>query len=74
MAEGAPITEKSPAISWAPQAARLALTYYENGEYNAYLDGKHMRYADGAHFTWNGGYRLADAVLPVIRQDWDFAP
>lgn len=44
----------------------------ENGEYNAYLDGKHMRYADGAHFTWNGGYRLADEVLPVIAGEWDF--
>lgn len=43
----------------------------ENGQYNAYLDGKHMRYADGAHFTWNGGYRLADAVLPVIAAEWN---
>ncbi len=30
------ITGKSPAISWAPQADRLAMTYYENGEYNVY--------------------------------------
>jgi hypothetical protein len=44
----------------------------ENGEYNAYLDGKHMRYGDGAHFTWNGGYRLADTVLPVIAGQWGF--
>jgi hypothetical protein len=44
----------------------------ENGQYNAYLDGRHMRYADGAHFTWNGGYRLADEVLPVIAGQWDF--
>lgn len=44
----------------------------ENGQYNAYLDGRHMRYADGAHFTWNGGYRLADEVLPVIADQWEF--
>ncbi|MGI9647085.1 MAG: SGNH/GDSL hydrolase family protein [Acidimicrobiia bacterium] len=44
----------------------------EQGQYNAYLDGRHMRYGDGAHFTWNGGYRLADAVLPVIAIQWDF--
>lgn len=44
----------------------------EQGRYNAYLDGRHMRYGDGAHFTWNGGYRLADAVLPVIAGQWDF--
>ncbi len=42
----------------------------ENGQFNNYLDGKHMRYADGAHYTWNGGYRLADAVLPAIAGDW----
>ena len=45
----------------------------DSGRFNAYLDGKHMRYADGAHFTWNGGYRLADAVLPVIGADWGFS-
>lgn len=44
----------------------------ESGSFNAYLDGKHMRYSDGAHFTWNGGYRLADAVLPIIAADWGF--
>ena len=43
----------------------------EDGEYNAYLDGKLMRYTDGAHFVWNGAYRLADAVLPVVAADWD---
>ena len=61
-------------------AERPAVTYVssfelfqdENGDYNAYLDGKHMRYADGAHFTWNGGYRLADEVLPIIARDWGF--
>jgi hypothetical protein len=42
----------------------------EDGEYNAYLDGKLMRFTDGAHFVWNGAYRLADAVLPVIAADW----
>ncbi|MFB3069521.1 MAG: hypothetical protein ACE1ZF_02370 [Gemmatimonadales bacterium] len=31
------ITEKSPAISWASRADRLAMTYYENGEYNVYV-------------------------------------
>ena len=30
-----------------------------------------MRFTDGAHFVWNGAYRLADAVLPVIAADWD---
>jgi len=44
----------------------------ETGRYNAYLDGRHMRYADGAHFTWNGGYRLADEVLPIVANQWDF--
>jgi hypothetical protein len=43
----------------------------ENGGYNAYLDGKLMRFTDGAHFVWNGAYRLADAVLPVIAADWN---
>lgn len=42
----------------------------EDGEYNDYLDGKLMRFTDGAHFVWNGAYRLADAVLPVIATDW----
>jgi hypothetical protein len=42
----------------------------EDGEYDAYLDGKLMRFTDGAHFVWNGAYRLADAVLPVIASDW----
>ena len=42
----------------------------ENGEYSAYLDGKQVRFNDGAHFVWNGAYRLADAVLPVIATDW----
>ncbi|RZV41229.1 MAG: DUF459 domain-containing protein [Acidimicrobiia bacterium] len=42
----------------------------ESGEYNAYLDGKLMRFTDGAHFVWNGAYRLADAILPVIATDW----
>ena len=69
------------AVYEAEAAERPDVTYVSsfdlfkdgNGEYNAYLDGKHMRYADGAHFTWNGGYRLADEVLPLIRQDWDIA-
>ena len=43
----------------------------EDGKYSAYLDGKLMRFTDGAHFVWNGAYRLADAVLPVIAADWD---
>jgi hypothetical protein len=68
------------AVYEAEAAERPEVTYIssfdlfkdENGEYNAYLDGKHMRYADGAHFTWNGGYRLADAVLPVIAGQWGF--
>jgi Tol biopolymer transport system component len=30
------ITPTSPAISWARDADRLAITYYENGEYNIY--------------------------------------
>ena len=30
------ITNKSPAISWAPDADRLAFTYYENGEFTVY--------------------------------------
>lgn len=42
----------------------------EDGEYAAYLDGKLMRFTDGAHFVWNGAYRLADAVLPVVATDW----
>ena len=42
----------------------------EDGEYSAYLDGKLMRFTDGAHFVWNGAYRLADAVLPIIAADW----
>ncbi|MDH3605793.1 MAG: DUF459 domain-containing protein [Acidimicrobiia bacterium] len=59
-------------------AQRPAVTYIssfelfqdDNGSYNAYLDGKLMRFTDGAHFVWNGAYRLADAVLPVIAADW----
>ena len=43
----------------------------ENGEYSPYLDGKLMRFTDGAHFVWNGAYRLADAMLPVIAADWN---
>lgn len=31
------ITPISPAISWAPQADRLAITYYEKGDYNVYV-------------------------------------
>jgi hypothetical protein len=66
------------AVYAAEAAERPGVTYIssfdlfkdENGQYNAYLDGKHMRYADGAHFTWNGGYRLADAVLAVISDQW----
>jgi hypothetical protein len=66
------------AVYEAEAAKRPHVTYVsafdlfkdENGEFNNYLDGKHMRYADGAHYTWNGGYRLADAVLPVIAEDW----
>jgi len=58
---------------------RPAVTYVSSfelftdadGEYNAYLDGKLMRFTDGAHFVWNGAYRLADAVLPVIAADWN---
>jgi Tol biopolymer transport system component len=30
------ITDLSPAISWASQADRMLLTYYENGDYNVY--------------------------------------
>jgi hypothetical protein len=62
----------------AQAALRSGITYIssfelfsdENGEYNAYLDGKLMRFTDGAHFVWNGAYRLADAVLPIIAADW----
>jgi hypothetical protein len=62
----------------AAAAVRPAVTYIssfdlfkdEDGEYSAYLDGKLMRFTDGAHFVWNGAYRLADAVLPVIADDW----
>ncbi|MBT8193361.1 MAG: DUF459 domain-containing protein [Acidimicrobiia bacterium] len=46
----------------------------EDGEYNAYLDGKLMRFTDGAHFVWNGAYRLADAILPVIAANWGLEP
>jgi Tol biopolymer transport system component len=31
------ITPISPAISWASQADRLAITYYEKGDYNVYV-------------------------------------
>ncbi len=63
----------------AAAAARPAITYVssfdlftdEDGAYSAYLDGKLMRFTDGAHFVWNGAYRLADAVLPVIAADWN---
>ncbi len=63
----------------AEAALRPSVTYFSSfelfqdvdGEYNAYLDGKLMRFTDGAHFVWNGAYRLADAVLPVIAADWD---
>ena len=59
--------------------ARPGITYIssfelfqdEDGDYNAYLDGKLMRFTDGAHFVWNGAYRLADAVLPVVASDWE---
>lgn len=59
-------------------AGRPAVTYIssfelfqdDKGKYSAYLDGKLMRFTDGAHFVWNGAYRLADAVLPVIAADW----
>jgi hypothetical protein len=30
------ITDLSPAISWARQADRMLITYYENGDYNVY--------------------------------------
>jgi Tol biopolymer transport system component len=30
------ITDLSPAISWASQADRMVVTYYENGDYNVY--------------------------------------
>lgn len=30
------ITDKSPAISWAPDADRLAFTYYEDGDFTVY--------------------------------------
>ncbi|NNC91173.1 MAG: DUF459 domain-containing protein [Acidimicrobiia bacterium] len=61
-------------------AVRPGVTYFscfelfqdEDGEYSAYLDGKLMRFTDGAHFVWNGAYRLADAVLPLIADDWNF--
>lgn len=69
------------AVYEAEAAERPRVTYIssfdlfkdDSGRFNAYLDGKHMRYADGAHFTWNGGYRLADAVLPTIGSDWGFS-
>jgi hypothetical protein len=69
---------KMNAVYEAEAALRPQVTYIspfdlfkdETGRFNNYLDGKHMRYADGAHYTWNGGYRLADEVLPVIAGDW----
>lgn len=59
-------------------AERAQVTYISNfelfmdesGEYNAFLEGKQMRFSDGAHFVWNGAYRLADAVLPVVTNEW----
>ncbi|NNJ48257.1 MAG: DUF459 domain-containing protein [Acidimicrobiia bacterium] len=69
---------KMNAVYEAEAALRPTVTYIsafdlfkdETGQFNNYLDGKQMRYADGAHYTWNGGYRLADAVLPAIAADW----
>jgi hypothetical protein len=69
---------KMNAVYEAEAALRPRVTYIaafdlfkdETGQFNNYLDGQHMRYADGAHYTWNGGYRLADAVLPAIAEDW----
>jgi hypothetical protein len=60
--------EQRPGITYL---SSFELFSDEDGEYNAYLDGKLMRFTDGAHFVWNGAYRLADAVLPVIAADWD---
>lgn len=70
---------KMNAVYEAEAALRPHVTYVsafdlfkdETGQFNTYLDGKHMRYADGAHYTWNGGYRLADALLPVLAEDWE---
>jgi len=59
--------EQRPGITYL---SSFELFCDEDGEYNAYLDGKLMRFTDGAHFVWNGAYRLADAVLPVIAVDW----
>lgn len=59
--------EKRPQVTYI---SSFELFTDEDGQYSAYLDGKLMRFKDGAHFVWNGGYRLADAVLPVITSQW----
>ena len=69
------------AVYEAEAAGRSQITYLstfelfadENGNYSAYLDGSLVRFTDGAHFTWNGAYRLADAVLDAIVAEWDIA-
>jgi len=58
------LTPISPAISWATQADRLAITYYEKGDYNVYV-------IDNPRSLKQLPYRPA---TPLVAQAADSAP
>ncbi|NNF87988.1 MAG: DUF459 domain-containing protein [Acidimicrobiia bacterium] len=60
--------DKRPQITYI---SSFELFEGDDGGYSAYVDGEQVRWRDGAHFTWNGAYRLADFVLPMILEDWN---
>ncbi|CAN5701962.1 DPP IV N-terminal domain-containing protein [soil metagenome] len=70
------ITEYSPAISWARQADRLAMVYYENGDYSVWtvndprsLRGEPFRAVARTAATDIPAVRGAAAVEPPSRPD-----
>jgi Tol biopolymer transport system component len=65
------ITDLSPAISWARQADRMLITYYENGDYDVYeIDNPRSLKGDPYRDPTAGWIALANAsALPLAADD-----
>jgi Tol biopolymer transport system component len=64
------ITDLSPAISWASQADRMLVTYYENGDYNVYaIDNPRALKKEPYRDPAPGWIALANASALPLRSD-----
>ncbi len=68
------ITDLSPALSWARDADRLVMTYYENGDYNVYaIDNPRGLKRDPWRASPEAWIALANASAQPLRADWNLS-